>query len=82
MTSHLLKNGEVLCDLIPSFKHPMPTVREHCWHDCSVLATNRVEARPSDIFSIVVAERESMPFRVSRCRVAVDGWQVEGKVLF
>lgn len=46
MTSYLLKNGEVLCDLRQSEESPLPTLQEGCWHACTVIAPNRVEARP------------------------------------
>lgn len=82
MTSHLLKNGEVHCDIISSQDHPLPKVQEHCWHDCTLVTVQRIEARPADLFSVVIPGREGLPFLFSRCRVAVEGWEVEGKVLF
>jgi len=82
MAPYLMKNGEVHCSVLPSTEHPLPSVRENCWHDCTVVTSNRIEARPADLFAIVMGESKTIPFIFSRCRIAVDGWEVEGKVLW
>jgi len=82
MASYLMKNGEVLGDLIPSPDNHLPSRRDSCWHDRTVVTSNRVEARPADLFSIVVGGREGLPFLFTRCRVAAEGWAVEGKLLY
>ncbi|MEK7953299.1 hypothetical protein [Luteolibacter soli] len=82
MTSHLLKNGEVVGDLIPSDIHHLPLHREECWHDCTVVTNRRVEAaRATDVFGIKTLAGV-FPFCVTRSRIGVDGWDVEGKVLY
>jgi hypothetical protein len=80
MHAQLKRNGEVLCDLISSPEHPLPTQREDCWHDCTILTTERVLIRPTDILEIFTGRR-ALPFRVSHCRVGVSGWEVDGMVL-
>jgi len=80
MASYLLKNGEVLCEFLPSPGRPFPMEREDCWHDCMVVTTVRVIARPTDIFVIVIAGI-TIPFLFTSCRIAVEGWEVAGRVL-
>jgi hypothetical protein len=82
MNSYLMKNGEVLSDIIPSPDHPLPERPENCWHDCTVVAAKRIEARPTDRLDIVVNSRPRIPFLFSRCRVSPEGWEVIGQVLF
>ena len=82
MASYLMKNGEVLADLIPTAEHPLPIEREDCWHDFSVVASSRIEARLTDRLDIVVNARPRIPFMFSRCRVAPEGWEVIGKILY
>lgn len=82
MASYLMKNGEVLADLIPSAEHPLPMDRDNCWHDYAIVTTNRIEARPTDRLDIVVNSRPGIPFMFSRCRIAPEGWEVFGQILY
>ena len=80
MASYLMKNGVAVCDLVLTPGRPFPTKKEDCWHDCVLVTAERVVARPADTFGIVTGG-VSIPFLFSRCRVAVEGWEVEGQVL-
>jgi len=82
MTSHLLKNGAVLCDLILSDEQSFPATRERRWQCCSVMAPVRVVAGPTDLFAIAINETESIPFLVYRRSVAANGWIIDGKAMF
>ncbi|MEK7951751.1 hypothetical protein [Luteolibacter soli] len=79
---YLMKNGKVECDLIRSGMDRLPREPQHCWHECNIVTTSRVTAGPADVFQIVAAGGEGLPYSVSRCQVGVDGWEIEGQVLF
>jgi len=82
MSSYLKKNGEVLCYLVnSSCINQLPTQPEKRWHSCTITTTQRVTAGPNDEFRIVTAKRE-LPFSVSHCHVAVEGWEIDGQVLY
>jgi hypothetical protein len=76
MESYLLKNGEVFCGLHEP--HP-PRSHDGSWHDCVVTAEKRVVAEAGDVFGIQ-RPSGSVPFVITHCCIAADGWEVEGKV--
>lgn len=82
MIAYLKRNGEVLCDLVDSSCiNRLPPQPEKRWHDCSVTTSQRVVAEPKDDFRLVASGKE-LPFSVSHCHVAVDGWEIDGQVLY
>jgi hypothetical protein len=82
MASYLMKNGEVLCDLIPSDIHRLPAKQEDGWHDCTVVTDKRVVLNPRDAFEILTPGSPCLPFMIYRSRIGVEGWDVVGQVLF
>jgi len=82
MASYLLKNGEVLCDLIPSDMHHLPVRRDGRWHDCTVVTEVQVELDPRDAFDIFTPGFPVLPFMIYRSRIGFGGWAVIGQVFF
>ena len=82
MASYLTKNGEAVCALVPSSIHPLPAKRQDCWHDCVVVTTERIVPLPTDVLGIQIPGCNTLPFRYSRVKIGVEGWEVEGQLLF
>lgn len=82
MASHLTKNGEIICELIASSIHMMPSSREECWQDCTLVTTARVLSAPTDVFGLQLPGSLTLPFKFGRSRIGVEGWEVEGQLLF
>ena len=82
MASQLTKNGEVFCDLIPSSIHPIPSIREECWQDCILVTTKPVPSVPTDVFGLLIPGKTSIPFKYHRSKIGIEGWEIEGQLLF
>ena len=82
MTHHLKKNGEIHCALVQVSLTSLPRLPQHIWHNCNMVAAQRVTAAATDNFGIVTADGKELPYSVSRCSIGVDGWEIEGQVLY
>jgi len=57
MESRLVRNGSVLCDLVPSVLHAgVPTGLEGHWYDCTLVTRSRITPEASDIFEVVSSD--------------------------
>jgi hypothetical protein len=82
MESRLVRNGSVLCDLVPSVLHAgVPTGLEGHWYDCTLVTRSRITPEASDIFEVVSSDGVFHPFEISRTRIGSEGWEVEGRIL-
>lgn len=82
MNHHLTKNGEIHCELLSVSLVALPPIPQHLWHECNLIASQRVIAGATDNFGIVTPEGHEMPYSVSRCCIGVEGWEIEGQVLY
>lgn len=82
MHHHLKKNGQIHCTIVHVSLDSIPPFPRHVWHDCNMVASQRVTAAVTDNFGIVTAQGKELPYEVLGCRIGVDGWVIEGRVFY
>jgi hypothetical protein len=83
MDSRLVRNGAVLCDLVPSVLHAgVPADPDGKWHECTLVTRSRIIPDAKDVFEILSNDGTSHPFEITTTRIGAEGWEVAGKVLF